>query len=150
MESELREENDFGKGAVNESNSAEYNPENTATYGITEELTAEIVKRFLEKNVEGVEEIAIAHSDQADQLLAHKGTLTWRFIFDDPCYFDVSAKRKKERKLHKLLAHLNENHPELKFTYAEDRVIATGFFTKSMQPYDLIKEVERVSGFFRE
>lgn len=111
-----------------------------------EDLTAEILERLLPE--QGFEEITLRHSDLADQVLAQRKTLSYRFVFDAPPYFDVLAKRKENRSLHKVLESLSKEHPELVFGYENGYARATGYFTSDVPLAKLMNQVERVSSLF--
>ena len=113
-----------------------------------EELNAQVVRSYMEKNGLTFTNLEIHHSEGKDQLYAEKGNLTYYFIFDAPCYFDVSTNRKDSRKLQNALAQLNQEHPDTKFFYRDGMATATSYFSVAMPAYELIENVESVSQFF--
>lgn len=116
---------------------------------VVEELTAQILKNYLVKNDIGFEDLEIFHTEGKNQLYAKRGNLEYRFIFENPCYFDVSVERKDGRKLKGVIDLLNQQHQDIKFFAREGRATATSYFSPGLPAYELIKEVETVSELFR-
>lgn len=118
--------------------------------GITEEeITAEVLKNYLDKNGLGYEGVSVRHSDMGDQLHAERGGLKYRFLFGKPGSFDILAQRKESGALKKRLAQMNQEHPEIKFQYQDGEVAATGYFPDGIKAYDLMARVNKVSECFR-
>lgn len=114
-----------------------------------EELTAEVLQSFLLKNcTEEWQEIEVLHTEKEDQLSMNKDGLHFRFVFDQPSYFDISAQRKNSRKLRKTLEVLNKEHPQLKFAYVDDCAVVTGYFMKELPTYVLMDEVRKILELF--
>lgn len=103
-----------------------------------EELTAEVLKTYMEKNEPKYAGLSVLHSEEGEQLHAEYGGVYLRFIFADPCRFDISAKRKENYRLHKILDKMNKQYPGVKFHYEEGFVYATGYFTSEISPRDLM------------
>jgi len=117
-----------------------------------EDLTAEVLERYLHKNSHGFTTPQTLHSEAGEQLLVKKNTLTCRFVFDEPSYFDISVERENNRKLQKTLKELNkaEQYQGVEFRYEAGCAYATGYFTADMPSYSLVKEVERITECFNE
>lgn len=113
-----------------------------------EELTAEVLQHYLMKNAPDFEEVEILHTEGKNQLSARRASLEYRFTFENPCYFDVSAERKDSRKLREALKQLNEEFRDIKFFAEQDRASATAYFSPACPAYELMQTVERVSGLF--
>lgn len=117
-----------------------------------EDLTAEVLKTYLDKNPHGFTNIQILHSEEGEQVFMEKAALTCRFMFDEPARFDLSIERKEDRRLRKTLNNLNQSdeYMGIKFTYENGRAYAIGYFTSDMQSYKLVGEVERIAECFNE
>jgi|GEM_PF-5575454 len=119
-----------------------------------EDLTAHVLKAHLDKQSYGFHDVELLHSETGEQILAKKNTLTCRFIFDEPAYFDIVVSRRNDARLQKTLKELNESeqYQGIEFYYnKEDKsVYATGYFTSDVPSYELMKEVERIMECFNE
>ena len=116
-----------------------------------EELTAEILKRYLERNEPKFESLKIYHSDQGDQLSTILDGKSIRFLFAEPPSFDICAERKNSSRLRKTLEKYNQEYPGVKFRYEEmeGKVYATGYFTNSILVYQLMERVKEIADCFR-
>jgi Chromosome segregation ATPases len=117
-----------------------------------EDLTAEVLERYLHKNPHGFTTPQMLHSEAGEQILVKRNALTCRFVFDEPAYFDISIERENNRKLQKTLKEFNqaEQYQGVEFRYEDGRAYATGYFTTDMPSYSLVKEVERITECFNE
>lgn len=118
---------------------------------IQEELTAEILKRYLERNEPKFESLKIYHSDQGDQLSTILDGKSIRFLFSEPPSFDICAERKNSSRLRKTLEKYNQEYPGVQFRYEEmeGKVYATGYFTNSILVYQLMERVKEIADCFR-
>lgn len=116
-----------------------------------EELTAEILKRYLERNEPKFESLKIYHSDQGDQLSTILDGKSIRFLFSEPPSFDICAERKNSSRLRKTLEKYNQEYPGVQFRYEEmeGKVYATGYFTNSILVYQLMERVKEIADCFR-
>ena len=116
-----------------------------------EELTAEILKRYLERNEPKFESLKIYHSDQGDQLSTILDGKSIRFLFAEPPSFDICAERKNSSRLRKTLEKYNQEYPGVQFRYEEmeGKVYATGYFTNSILVYQLMERVKEIADCFR-
>ena len=116
-----------------------------------EELTAEILKRYLERNEPKIESLKIYHSDQGDQLSTILDGKSIRFLFSEPPSFDICAERKNSSRLRKILEKYNQEYPGVQFRYEEmeGTVYATGYFTNSILVYQLMERVKEIADCFR-
>lgn len=116
-----------------------------------EELTAEILKRYLERNEPKFESLKIYHSDQGDQLSTILDGKSIRFLFSEPSSFDICAERKNSSRLRKTLEKYNQEYPGVQFRYEEmeGKVYATGYFTNSILVYQLMERVKEIADCFR-
>lgn len=118
---------------------------------ITEELTAEVMHRYLKRNF-SPDELSVKHAEAGDQVHVMKENLAYVFVFQEPARFDVRAVRKKTKALLQRLEEMKSSHPELAFAYdeAEGEVVVSGYFMKEMLPADLMKKVGGVSELFHK
>lgn len=114
-----------------------------------EELTAEVLINYLEKNEPEAGNISVRHSDLGEQLHAEWKGLAWHFLFTDPPSFDISAPRKNTARLRKVLERQKELHPEAEFAYEDGTVYVSGYFDPGMAPYELMERIRELSGCFR-
>lgn len=117
---------------------------------ITEELTAPILKRYIEKNADHFSNLEIHHSDEGELLYAESGGLQYHFLFSMPSRFDITATRRNSAALRRKLKDMNEKNPEIKFIYEDGEVHATGYFTNEIEASLLIMRVEEISHCFRQ
>jgi len=112
-----------------------------------EELNAEVLYRYLQKNAHGLSDIEIYHAMDGDQIKAQSGRISYRFVFDAPCYFDLSVDRKENRKTKQVIEELNHSakYSEVKFKYQDGKVWVTGYFTSDATPYKLMSYVENLT-----
>lgn len=110
-----------------------------------EDVTAPILKKYMEKNEEGYDSMEIRHSEAGEQLHVSKNGLDQVYIFSDPAFFEISAERKDSRSLQKVLAGMNEKWPGVQFRYEDGRAYATGFFSTDISPGRLLERVGRIS-----
>lgn len=110
-----------------------------------EELTAAVLYGYLKKK-ELEAEVSVRHSEQADQILMRRKGLDYHFIFDSPAYYDIRAKRKKDRRIRKAIEQFNGEQMGVKFSYDDvaGEVVATGYFTTDISAYSLIQQVYRI------
>lgn len=110
-----------------------------------EELTAAVLHGYL-KRTEPEAEVAVRHSDQADQILMRRKGLDYYFVFDSPAYYDIRAKRKKDRRIRKAIEQFNGEQMGVKFSYDDTagEVVATGYFTTDISPYSLVRQIYRI------
>lgn len=123
------------------------------TYGeVFEELTASVLQNYLSKNEAKYISSEIKHSEDGEQLHVNINNLDYAFIFSQPAAFDISTPKKKSRALNKLLVRLNTQHPTVKFRYDEQegKVYASGYFSNTMTPENLMNKVHEVSDCFRQ
>lgn len=116
---------------------------------VKEELTASVLKKYMEKNPSGFTFPEILHSEGEDQLRVTRGTLEYRFIFDNPCYFDIIAERKEGKRLRNIITQLNQEYPKVKFRFNDGKIVATTYFSNKMPTHELISEVEEISQLFK-
>lgn len=116
---------------------------------VKEELTASVLKTYMEKNPSGFTFPEILHSEGEDQLRVTRGTLEYRFIFDNPCYFDIIAERKEGKRLRNIITQLNQEYPKVKFRFNDGKIVATTYFSNKMPAHELISEVEEISQLFK-
>lgn len=119
---------------------------------IFEELTASVLQRYLSKNEPKYISSEIKHSEDEEQLHVNINNLDYVFLFSQPAAFEISAPKKKSRALERLLVRLNTQHPQVKFYYDEqdNRVYASGYFSNTMTPENLMEKVHEVSDCFRQ
>jgi hypothetical protein len=115
-----------------------------------EELTAEVLRKYMERNETEFENLSIRHSDAGEQLRAECSGLQYRFLFTKPAQFDIFAERKKSSRFKKILAEFNNEYPGVQFRYEDQEggVYATGYFTYEMKPYELMERVKEISSCF--
>lgn len=122
-----------------------------------EELTAEVLCRYLDKQMpQGTAEVR--HASDTDQVHMQMQGLRYVFVFGKPCYFDIAAKRKNSRELtggrfkKGLLDTYNERFPGVTFRYQEEtqEVVATGYFTDSMRPEELLAQIGTIADCFAQ
>lgn len=116
---------------------------------VKEELTASVLKNYMEKNPSGFTFPEILHSEGEDQLRVTRGTLEYRFIFDNPCYFDIIAERKEGKRLRNIITQLNQEYPKVKFRFNDGKIVATTYFSNKTPAHELISEVEEISQLFK-
>lgn len=118
---------------------------------VQEELTADILKRYLERNEPKFQSLKIYHSDQGEQLSATLEGKAIRFLFAEPPSFDICAERKNSSRLRKTLEKYNQEYPGVQFRYEEleGKVYATGYFTNSILVYQLMERVKEIADCFR-
>lgn len=117
-----------------------------------EELTATVLKKYLQNNHPEFEPLEIRHSEQGEQLHGEVGKLSYAFLFlEDLIQFDISAKRKGGKELEEKLERLGKKVPGVQFQYSkgEGRVYASGFLTKDLTPKQAMKQVFEVADYFR-
>ena len=119
---------------------------------VFEELTASVLQKYLSKNEAKFISSEIKHSEEGEQLHANINNLDYAFLFSQPAAFEVSVPRKKSRSLANLLTSLNTQYPGVKFFYDEqdNRVYASGYFSNTMTPENLMNKVHEVSDCFRQ
>lgn len=119
---------------------------------VFEELTASVLEKYLKKNEPHCTTSQIRHSKQGEQLHVVINQLDHAFLFYQPAMFEISKPKKKSRELDRLLTRLNNAHPEIKFYYdtEDERVYATGYFSNTMSPDELMQLVHTVSDCFRK
>lgn len=142
---DIRKDNEEEENEQNANSSEQEQPE--VKDETTEELNAEILYKYLQKNAHGLSGIEKYHALNGDQIRAERGRISYRFVFDTPCYFDISADRKENRKTRKAIEELNNssNYSEIKFKYQDGKVWATGYFTSDALPYKLMSYVEKLT-----
>lgn len=115
-----------------------------------EELTANVLKNYLEKHDPAVQP-EIRHSEQGEQLHMEAKNLTYVFLFQDGIIqFEVSAKRKESRALKEKLERMNREVPGIQFQYDKEEgcVFAGGYLTADMTPGQAMERVGEVAGRF--
>lgn len=119
---------------------------------IFEELTASVLQKYLSKNEPKYISSEIKHSEEGEQLHVNINNLDYVFLFSQPAAFEISVPKKKSRALERLLVRLNTQHPQVKFYYDEqdNRVYASGYFSNTMTPGNLMEKVHEVSDCFRQ
>lgn len=119
---------------------------------IFEELTASVLQKYLSKNEPKYISSEIKHSEEGEQLHVNINNLDYVFLFSQPAAFEISVPKKKSRALERLLVRLNTQHPQVKFYYDEqdNRVYASGYFSNTMTPENLMEKVHEVSDCFRQ
>lgn len=110
-----------------------------------EDMTASVLKRYIERNEAGYSGVEIRHSEEGEQLHASRNGLAYVYIFSDPAFFEISAERKDSRSLQKVLKEMNEKWPGVQFRYEDGRAYATGFFSTDISPGRLLERVGRIS-----
>lgn len=122
---------------------------------VIEELTATVLKKYMEKNENILRELCIKHSEKGEILCA-KGnsveyySMEYSFIFTNPICMEVSTERKYSSRLRKRLKEFNQKYPEIQFSYdtAEKRAIAECFFDNTLTPQEVVKKINYVTEFF--
>lgn len=119
---------------------------------VFEELTAPILQKYLAGSEVKYISSEIRHSEEGEQLHANINNLDYVFLFSQPAAFEISVPKKKSRALDRLLIRLNTQHPGVKFYFDENdsRVYASGYFSNTMIPENLMKKVHEVSDCFRQ
>ena len=119
---------------------------------IFEELTASVLQKYLSKNEPKYISSEIKHSEEGEQLHVNINNLDYVFLFSQPAAFEISVPKKKSRALERLLVRLNTQHPQVKFYYdkQDNRVYASGYFSNTMTPENLMEKVHEVSDCFRQ
>lgn len=115
-----------------------------------EELTANVLKSYLEKHDPAVQP-EIRHSEHGEQLHMEAKNLTYVFLFQDEIIqFEVSAKRKESRALKEKLERMNREVPGIQFQYDREEgcVFAGGYLTADMTPSQAMERVGEVAGRF--
>lgn len=115
-----------------------------------EELTANVLKSYLEKHDPAVQP-EIRHSERGEQLHMEAKNLTYVFLFQDGIIqFEVSAKRKESRALKEKLERMNREVPGIQFQYDREEgcVFAGGYLTADMTPGQAMERVGEVAGRF--
>lgn len=117
---------------------------------VYEELTATVLQNYLKKNEKNYQDSEIRHSEDGEQLHLTMNGLNYAFLFSAPAAFEISARRKNGRVLQKVLAKMNEKHPDVKFRYEDGVVYATGYFVNTMSPELLMERVGIISHCFQQ
>lgn len=117
----------------------------------TRDLTADALKDAL---LERTDFIApkIRHADNGDMVeteIRDKG-LSCFFVFDEPPYFDIIAKRKESKRLTALIEDMRNAHPDITFTHEDGEVRASGYFLRSISVQALLNEVTKIAECFGE
>lgn len=115
-----------------------------------EELTAENLKRYLERNRPAFKNLQIRHSDNGEQLHADGNGLKYTFVFTTPASFDLVAYRRKSGRIRELIEKFNQKYPGVQFRYDtnEQAVYASGYFTVEMSPEELMQKVDEIETCF--
>lgn len=124
--------------------------QSNAHENVYEELTATTLQTYLQKSKEPYDHLEIRHSEDCEQLHVTMNGLQYAFLFSTPAAFEVSASRKNGRVLQKVIAKMNEKHPDVKFYYEDGRVYATGYFTNTINPALLMERVKCISDCFKQ
>lgn len=117
-----------------------------------EELTAEVLFKYLLKNGEG-KTPELFHADAGDQVRLKEEGRTFVFAFEKPPYFDIRIKRKDGRSLKGgrgrkgMLSEYGKRYPGVEFTYdqAAREVVASGYFTQEMDASGFLEKVRKVA-----
>lgn len=117
---------------------------NETTDKADEELTADVLAASLKKN-NMFEKVEILHAKEGVQISAQKGLLHYRFVFNEPPYFDVYIERDVDEKRKKVIDQFRVNHPELEITTENGMIRITGYFTKDMSTWNLLDNVNRAT-----
>ncbi len=125
-------------------------PQHETEESVYEELTASILKSYLQKNESRCEHMEIRHSEDCEQLHFTIGGLKFVFLFSFPASFEISAVRKNGHVLQKVLAKMNEKYPDVKFQYEDGKVYATGYFMNTIRPEHLMERVDTISDCFKQ
>ena len=117
---------------------------------VLEDLTAEVLKNYLEKNESDFQELEIRHADDGDQLVSKRKGLDYRFVFASPAYCDIMAQRKDNSRIKKVLLEMNQKYPGVQFRYDDGKVYATSFFLPNMKAYKLMQRIKGIADEFNE
>lgn len=141
---------DVPKSGTTESNSLDVSE--SGTQEGKEELTAEVLFKYLLKNGEG-KTPELFHADAGDQVRLKEEGRTFVFAFEKPPYFDIRIKRKDGRSLKGgrgrkgMLSEYGKRYPGVEFTYdqAAGEVVASGYFTQEMDASGFLEKVRKVA-----
>lgn len=117
---------------------------------LVEELTAETLKHYIEKNRPQFCNLKIHHADDGEQLSAESRGLKLRFLFSKPPQFDLLAERRNSSGLRRKIVEMNLRNPEITFQYEDGEVRATGYFTEDLPAERLLQKVEEVCACFKQ
>lgn len=115
---------------------------------IYEELTSEVLKRYITKNEPRCSDLEIKHSASGEQLHFNVNDKKYVFAFEESPFFEISVYRKNSSRLKKIIAHYNEMYEDVKFTFENERVYATAHFDKTTQMKELMDKVWKISQHF--
>lgn len=115
---------------------------------IYEELTAEVLKKYIDKNEPQCTDLEIKHAESGEQLHFNVNDKKFVFSFSAPSFFEISVCRKNSSRLKKILAHYNEIYSDVKFKFENEHVYARGYFSNTTSVNDLMDRVWKISQHF--
>lgn len=115
---------------------------------IYEELTSEVLKRYITKNEPRCSDLEIKHAESGEQLHFNVNDKKYVFAFEESPFFEISVHRKNSSRLKKIIAHYNKMYEDVKFTFENERVYATAHFDKTTQMKELMDKVWKISQHF--
>lgn len=142
---------DAGEDTETESESEKQNEpvEEQQTTEATRDLTVDSLKGTILDDI-GFEPPQIRHAENGDLVETSVGKVKCYFVFGEPPYFDLVIARKAGKRLDTLIELLKKEYQDITFVYEDGELRATGFFLRSMQAEDLLKEVSQLAGDMEE
>lgn len=124
-------------------------PEPDVTAPMDVPLMAEDVRRFLYNEPEWYG-FQIQLNQNAEELIAQKSGLDYRFLFTNPILVEISVERKNSFLLRKNIKQKNQEDNGAEFRYENGRVYAAMKFTDTVPLMVMLMQVEKISESFRE
>lgn len=142
---------DAGEDTETESESEKQNEpvEEQQTTEATRDLTVDSLKGTILDDT-GFAPPQIRHAENGDLVETSVGKVKCYFVFAEPPYFDLVITRKAGKRLDTLIELLKKEYQDITFAYEDGELRATGFFLRSMQAEDLLKEVSQLAGDMEE
>lgn len=139
---------DAGEDTETESEKPD-DPTEEQTTEATRDLTVDSLKGTILDDTE-FEPPQIRHAENGDLVETSVGKVKCYFVFGEPPYFDLVIARKAGKRLDTLIELMKQEYKDISFVYENGELRATGFFLRSMQAEDLLKEVSQLAGDMEE
>ena len=135
---------DVPKSGTIESNSLDVSE--SGTQEGKEELTAEVLLKYLQKNGEG-KAPKLFHAYAGDQVRMEENGLSYVFAFEKPPYFDIRIKQRGGGGKKELLSEYAAQYPGVEIAYDQTagEVVASGYFTQEMDASAFLKKVRGIA-----
>lgn len=139
---------DAGEDTETESEKPD-DPTEEQTTEATRDLTVDSLKGTILDDT-GFAPPQIRHAENGDLVETSVGKVKCYFVFGEPPYFDLVIARKAGKRLDTLIELLKKEYQDITFAYEDGELRATGFFLRSMQAENLLKEVSQLAGDMEE